>query len=75
VRTPVTDMPDERGSAPTPVTWCPQQPGGRRDYPGSWNPEVTTVRVIRPIAWGPDVAGCRANRLRVDRNGRRSDSN
>jgi len=74
MRSPITRVEDEGGSAPTPVARSPQQARLGRHYPGAGNPEVASIGVICPVAGRPHIAGRRARRLRINWDGRRSDA-
>ena len=75
MRAPIPRVPDEDPADPTPVTWSPQESRRGRDHPGAWNPVVAVHGIIGPIARSPDVTWARADRLGVDRQGRRTDPN
>src|SRR6516165_211418 len=74
LRTPVADMPDKRGSAPSPPSRSPQKADRRCQHPSSWHP-VITVGAPSPIARHPYIARIWANWLRIDGYGRRPDRN
>jgi hypothetical protein len=72
LRTPISDMPDEGRTAPSPIARCPQKADLGGQHPRSGHPEIAII-TIRPVAWSPDVAGTRAPRLLVHRQRRRRD--
>src|SRR5215469_7215781 len=71
---PKTDLPYVAAAIPRPVAWGPHQIWFRRLHPGPWHP-VIAIRTVRPVARGPDISIIGTNRLVVDRENRRSDSN
>ena len=72
MRPPVTRMPQERLTTPSPVTMRPQNADLRRHHPGSGYPEIA-FRPVCPITRGPDITDTGAKRLRIYRQRRRSD--
>ena len=72
LRTPVAFIPGEGAVAPTPITRSPEQANGGRLDPCTRHPEVAFIPV-RPVAGRPQKTRGRDHRLRVNRQGRRSD--
>ena len=74
VRSPVSRVPGIEPSAPSPISGSPQHADRRHD-PGARHPVVAGVIVPSPIAGCPEVAWSGADRLCVNRQRWRSDSN
>jgi hypothetical protein len=74
VWSPVARVPQIGSSAPTPITWSPQQSHRRRHHPRSGNPVIVVIS-IRPITRSPDIPRSRAGRLHVYGKSWRPDSN
>lgn len=70
---PIATMPDVNAVTPAPVARSPEQPGLGSHHPSARHPIVAVI-AVGPIAGRPDVARAGADRLRVDGEGRRADS-
>src|ERR1700722_8014418 len=74
VRTPITTMPGVKAAAPSPVARSPKHSDGRH-HPGAGHPVVASIIVPCPVAGRPQVAGAGTDRLRVNRQRRRTNAN
>jgi hypothetical protein len=74
VRSPIARMKDKGRSTPTPIPGGPQETHLRGHHPSAGNPIVAVYRIIGPITRRPHVPRRRANRLRINWDGRRSDA-
>src|SRR5215831_7972125 len=70
---PETGIPAIPAIQPAPVTRSPKVTRDRGELPSARNPVVTAHGVPSPITRSPDVAWGRAERLRINRQGRRTD--
>ncbi len=74
VRAPITTTPCVNTVGPSPVARGPQQ-AYRRYHPGSGYPVVAVIVIPGPVAGRPHMAGAGADRLGVNGQRRRSDTN
>jgi hypothetical protein len=70
LRSPISHVPNEGRTAPSPITWRPEKTDLGSEYPRSRHPEIAII-TVRPIARSPNVAGTRAPGLLVHRQRRR----
>ena len=74
-RSPISWIPCVEACCKGPITRRPQQAYCRRQHPGSGNPVVVVIiGTPCPVAGDPVVAGPWTNRLGIDRNHRRAET-
>jgi hypothetical protein len=69
---PIPFVPSIHTVAPAPISWRPERASKGRQHPRAGYP-IIAVCAISPITWRPDISFAWANRLRVNRQERRSD--
>ncbi len=75
MRSPETGVPEIASAAPAPITGSPQKADLWRQDPSAGHPVVAVNIAIGPVAGRPYVPVARADRLRVNRQHRRRDTN
>jgi hypothetical protein len=69
---PIPFVPYVDAIAPAPIAWCPERTSEGRQHPRAGYP-IIAVGAIRPITRRPHISFAWTNRLRVNRQERRSD--
>ena len=71
-KAPISFVPSIHAVAPAPIPWRPERARKGRQHPCAGYP-IVAVRAISPVSWRPDISLAWTNRLRVNRQDRRSD--
>jgi len=72
LRSPVAGVPDVGAAIPAPVARRPEKSNRGRFDPSSRHPKISAIIAVAPISGRPDVTRFRANGLRVNGQGGRS---
>jgi hypothetical protein len=71
-KAPISFVPSIHAIAPAPIPWRPERASEGRKHPRAGHP-IIAGGAISPVTWRPDVSFTWTNRLRVNRQERRSD--